>query len=243
MALLKRNQVFYLRRRVPRRYQPVEQRAVVWISLHTDSETVAKNKAERAWAQLVEAWEARLAGDTEDADARYEAARELARLRGFRYIDIDRVSRLPTSELINRIDAVSVLADRPEKAEVAAILGTVPEPQITVSKALALYWDLARDKTFGKSADQLRRWRNPRIKAVRNFIATVGDKPIEAITRDDMLDFRQMWLERIETGEVTANSANKDLLHLGGVLKTVNTLKRLGLALPLGELSFKEVFR
>jgi hypothetical protein len=32
----------------------------------------------------------------------------------------------------------------------------------------------------------------------------------------------------------TANSANKDLIHLGDVLKTVNTMKRLGLALPLG---------
>ena len=41
-------------------------------------------------------------------------------------------------------------------------------------------------------------------------------------------------------GEVTANSANKDLIHLGDVLKTVNTMKRLGLELPLGELSFKE---
>ena len=55
-----------------------------------------------------------------------------------------------------------------------------------------------------------------------------------------MLDFRQYWLERIETGEVTANSANKDLIHLGEVLKTVNRMKRLGLDLPLGELSFRE---
>jgi hypothetical protein len=60
------------------------------------------------------------------------------------------------------------------------------------------------------------------------------------ITCDDILDFRQNWLDRIEAGEVTANSANKDLIHLGDVLKTVNTMKRLGLFLPLGELSFKE---
>ncbi|MFN7057099.1 tyrosine-type recombinase/integrase, partial [Hyphomonas sp.] len=78
------------------------------------------------------------------------------------------------------------------------------------------------------------------VKAVRNFVEVVGNKPIEAITRDDMLDFRQHWLERIEAGEVTPNSANKDLIHLGDVLKTVNTMKRLGLTLPLGELSFRE---
>ncbi len=55
-----------------------------------------------------------------------------------------------------------------------------------------------------------------------------------------MLDFRQHWLERIETGQVTPNSAKKDLIHLSTVLKTVNSMKRLGIDLPLGELAFRE---
>jgi integrase len=189
---------------------------------------------------MVEAWEARLAGDTEDAETRFAAAQELARIRGHRYLDLGRVAKLPLRELVERVEAVSVGGGRPDPAETAALLGTAQEPQITVTKALGLYWTLAREKTLGKSDDQLRRWKNPRIKAVRNFVSVVEDKPIGEITRDDMLDFRQHWLERIEAGEVTAASANKDLVHLGDVLKTVNKMKRLGLALPLGELSFKE---
>ena len=114
------------------------------------------------------------------------------------------------------------------------------EPAINVTAALELYWELAKDKTFGESEDQLRRWRNPRIKAIRNLIDVIGDKPIDQITRDDMLDFRQYWLERIESEGLTPNSANKDLIHLGDILKTINRMKRLGLDLPLGELSFKE---
>lgn len=55
-----------------------------------------------------------------------------------------------------------------------------------------------------------------------------------------MLDFRQHWLDRIEAGEVMANSVNRDLIHLGGVLRTMNTMKRLRQTLPLGGLSFKE---
>jgi hypothetical protein len=97
---------------------------------------------------------------------------------------------------------------------------------ITVSKALDLYWSLVADKTIGKSDDQLRRWRNPRIKAIKNFVAVVGDLLIDKITDDDMLDFRSWWLDRIANGEVTANAANKDLIHLGDVLKTVNRMKR-----------------
>ncbi|MGD9919124.1 MAG: DUF6538 domain-containing protein [Paenirhodobacter sp.] len=237
LGVTRRGDTFHLRKRVPARYRDIEGRDTVWISLHTDSESVAKSKADRAWSQMIEAWEAKLAGDTEDAEARFAAAQELARVRGFRYLDVGKVAKLPPEALIERVEAVPAQAD---KAEVAALMGTVPEPQLTISKALDLYWTLAREKTFGKSEDQLRRWKNPRIKAVKNFVAVAGDKGIENITRDDMLDFRQMWLERIEGGEVTANSANKDLIHLGDVLKTVNKMKRLGLDLPLGELSFKE---
>ncbi|MBK8199715.1 MAG: tyrosine-type recombinase/integrase [Acidobacteria bacterium] len=240
MSIVKRGGTFQLRRRVPQRYRSVEPRAVVWISLHTDSETVARSKADRAWGQLVEAWEARLAGDTEDAEARHSAAHELARIRGFRYLDVGLVSRLPVDELVARVEAIGARRAAPGTVEASALLGTVPAPSLTLEKALELYWGLAREKTLGKSEDQLRRWKNPRVKAVRNFVEIVGNKPVEAITRDDMLDFRQHWLERIEAGEVTPNSANKDLIHLGDVLKTVNTMKRLGLTLPLGELSFRE---
>ena len=240
MSIMKRGRVYSLRKRVPKRYASVESRGTVWISLHTDSRTVADSKADIAWSQMIEAWEARLAGDTDDAEARFAAAQEVAKVRGFRYLDVGRVAKLPVEALVERVEAISAPAGQPDMIEGAALLGTVLEPALTVSKALDSYWTLAREKTLGKSEDQLRRWRNPRLKAVRNFIAVAGDKPLDQVSRDDMLDFRQHWLERIEGGEVTANSANKDLIHLADVLKTVNRMKRLGLDLPLGELSFKE---
>ena len=234
-----RGKSYQLYKRVPKRYAEVEERTFVWLSLHTDSVSVARSKADRAWAQMIEAWEARLQGGTADADRRLAAARDLAAARGFRYLDAGGVAKLPTSEILNRIEAVPLRNGSPDKLEAAAILGGVREPLITVSKALDVYWFLAADKVIGKSADQLRRWRNPRIKAVKNFVAIVGDKPISEISGDDMLDFRGWWMERIETGEVTPNAGNKDLIHLGEILKTVNKMKRLGLVLPLSDLSFK----
>ena len=99
MPLLKRGSIFRLRRRVPRWYGAVEPRLTVWVSLHTDSQEIAENKAKRTWAQMIEGWEARLSGDSADAEARFAAAQELAAVRGFRYLDVDRVKRLPVNEL------------------------------------------------------------------------------------------------------------------------------------------------
>ena len=68
----------YMYRRVPKRYEAVEPRKFVWVSLHTDSQSIATAKASTTWDYLTEGWEARLAGDTIDAEARFEAARNLA---------------------------------------------------------------------------------------------------------------------------------------------------------------------
>lgn len=238
MSIIKRGSVFYLRKRVPTRYFQVESRKIIMFSLHTDSESVAKTKAARAWQQMVEAWEARMVGHDQTADKLFESARELAAVRGFRYLDADAVAGLSNVEKIERIQAIDAPGGVPNAQEVTALMGTAPKPVITVKKALELYWDLAHDKTRGKSNDQLRRWRNPRIKAVKNFVKVVGDKAIDQISRDDMLDFHE-WLSKKIDGGLTPNSANKDIVHLSSVLKTVNTMKRLGLELPLGDLAFK----
>lgn len=235
-----RGKYYQLYKRVPKRYAAIEHRTFVWLSLHTDSKSIAESKADGAWAQMVAAWEARLAGDQTDAVKRFDAARELAAVRGFRYMDAATVAQRPLEDVIRRVQAVPSKNGIPDRLEAAALLGGASSEGIKVSTSLDLYWKLAADKTLGKSEDQLRRWRNPRIKAVKNFIAVVADKPIAEITGDDMLDFRSWWLDRITAGEVSTNAANKDLVHLGDVLKTVNKMKRLGLVLPLSDLSFKE---
>ena len=177
MSVFKRGGTYQLRRRVPRRYQAVEPRQTIWMSLHTDSLTLANLKADKAWVQLMEVWEARLAGNGDDADVRYAAVQELARVRGFRYLDVDAVAKLPVEAIVERVEAVAQTHRGDDPVEASALLGTVPKPSITVEGALDLYWTLAREKTFGKSADQLRRWKNPRLKAVRNFVAVVRAVP------------------------------------------------------------------
>ncbi|MEP3844131.1 MAG: DUF6538 domain-containing protein [Paracoccaceae bacterium] len=240
MSVIKRGNQWCLRRRVPVEYQQVESRAEIWISLKTDSKRLAAEKAPAVWAEQVAAWKARLSGNDPDAMKHFEAVQDLASSKGVRYMPMDKVLQLPIDALLDRIEVIASRDQKPDTLQAAAVLGTKQPPVLTVTQALETYWALAKDKTFGKSEDQKRRWENPRKKAVRNFVSIVGDKPMNEITPDDMLDFRGYWQERIESGGLTANTANKDLIHLGEVLKTVNKMKRLGLNLPLEGLAFKE---
>ena len=229
-----------LYKRVPARYAAIEPRKFVWVALHTDSRAVATGKGDAVWNEMLDAWESKLAGNTQDAAERFEAAKSLAAARGFRFLPATKVAQLSLEELRDRMVVVRRGDADSDMIEASGVLGGAPEVKLTISAALDEYWNLAREKTLGKSDDQVRRWRNPRIKAIKNLMAVIGDKPLADLSPDDMLDFRSWWLDRIQAGEVTPGSANKDLIHVGDVLKTVNRMKRLGLSLPLDGLSFKE---
>jgi integrase len=240
MQLMMRGKTWHLRRRVPARFAPVEPRREVWVSLKTDSRQQAAKKAPAVWDSLVAGWEAQLAGRSEDGAARLETARAIAASHGLTYKPVRDLEDLPLEELLARVEVLQRRDGTVDTAAAPALLGTVDVPSMTVSEALAEYWALTPDRVRGKSADQKRRWENPRKKAVRNFIDVVGDRPVATFTRADFLDFRSWWLERIAEENLTPNSANKDLIHLADVLRTVDELKGLGLDLPLHKLTLKE---
>lgn len=239
-----RSSTYHLRRRVPLRFRPVEEREIVAVSLHTDSASVAKRKAAEVWTQLIEGWEAALAGDAGSAEARYRAARNIADHRGFNFMSAATLAQEPIDEIVRRVLAVPKARDgSPKQREGDALLGGVKEPGLTIEKALEVFWEHEAPSEVGKSHDQIRRWRNPKKKAIANLIARIGNKEIAAISRSDMLSFRDWWSARLRDGMV-ANSANKDLIHVGHILRTANARLALGLedhlSRVLADLSFKD---
>jgi integrase len=240
MRLRMRGKTWHLRRRVPARFASVEPRREVWVSLKTDSRQQAARKVPAVWDSLVAGWEAQLAGRSEDGAARLETARAIASSHGLTYKPLRDIEDLPLEDLLARVEVLQRRDGTVNAVAAPAVLGTVEMPSMTVSEALAEYWKLTPDRVRGKSADQKRRWENPRRKAVRNFIDVVGDRPIAELKRADFLDFRSWWLERIAEENLTPNSANKDLVHLSDVLRSVNELKGLDLDLPLHKLTLKE---
>lgn len=240
MKFVKRGSTLYLRKRVPKRFEPVEDRKFIWLSLHTDSEMVAKAKHNQIWNNMLEAWEAKLDGSNSEGEGRMKAARELAAKRGFRFMSADKVASLPLDELVRRVEAVRMRNGTPDKLEAAAILGGARAPRMTVSRALEAYWKIARSKTLNKSADQVRRWENPRRKAVSNFVAAMGDLDLSEITTRDLHSFKDWWVDKIEAEGLTANSANKDFTHLTSMLRDVAMVEEIKLSFETKGLAIKE---
>lgn len=242
MTIFARGPMLYLRRRVPRRYVSVEPKPFFVVSLHTDSMTAAQAKAPRIWADMIEAWEARLAGDTGDAEARLAAARNLAQARGFRFMGAADVARVPLPDLLGRLEAVarSSKPGQPDLAVADALLGTLESPVPRLSDCLEIYWRVAKDRALGKSAEQERLARNPRIKAMKNFIAVVRDQPITEVITDDLFKFRGWWVDRMEQGGVGANSANKDFVYVGSTMRAVARSRGLKLAADFTGIKIRE---
>ncbi len=240
MSIVLRSKTWHLRRRVPARFAEIEPRGEVWVSLKTDSKTIAVKKAPAVWDALVVGWEARLSGQSGDAQKLFDGARAIAAGHGVKYLPIRDVEDLPLEELLTRIEILKRRDGSVDASAAPALLGAVDIPSMTVSEALEDYFVLTPDRVRGKSEDQRRRWVNPRKKAVKNFIEVVGDVPLAKLTREKFMDFRTWWLTRIQEEGLTPNSANKDLIHLTSVLKTVNELRGFAFDLPLHGLTLKE---
>jgi integrase len=188
--------------------------------LRTDSRRAARKlaldqneKLENYWATLVTSGE-------KHNEQSYKQLLDRARLLGFSYHPSLEVAALPLGQIIDRL--MHLEKEKHYKTEhVEAILGGQAPPELLLKEVLPKFWDLAKDKTLHKSPEQIRKWRNPRIRAMRNFINCVGNKPVHELSREDILRFRNWWIERISKGAVKAGSANKDLIYVKMIITTV----------------------
>lgn len=254
MNLILRHGIWHLHRRVPRRYGPVEPREIVRQSLHTDSERDARAKAEAVWRELIAGWEAKLAGAASEGEARLRAAKNLAARRGYAFLPVSEVAALPIDQLVERLRAIVTPSGEIDMIEAEAILGGAPQPEARrgrlVSQCCEEYWKVEKHRSVGKSQDQIRRWKNPRIKACRNFIDAVGDMPYLEVTTPDLFRFKAWWVEKLEAGDAGPGSANKDFTY---VTSTFRALARAegqavawsteGLYLPEGKKNVRPPFK
>ncbi|THF52841.1 integrase [Flavobacterium supellecticarium] len=216
---------YYYYRRIPEIVREYDRRIAVRVALKTDSKRLATRKASMFNEQMEAYWQSLVAENKVHSNSAFRKTVRIARQLGFSYQPMAVVAKLPDQEIVERI---LVLPDASPK-QVEAVLGGRPEPELKVKQALELFWKLSKDRTINKTENQSRKWRNPRIKAVENFVHLNGDMDMKQITREHTWILRDWWVERIKTEDKNPSSANKDFIHLKDVLQTVSDHEKLGL--------------
>ena len=196
--LVKRGRWFHYKRRVPAHiHAAIGGDTHVRRSLKTADLAVARAKRNELEAADDRLWQALVQGQgAQSARATYEAAVAMAIALRLPYREAAMVAELPLADVLSRISVASAPGASRPVAEAA--LGFVKRPDVLVSEAFEIYFDvIATDELRGKSEQQRKDWRKVKARARDNFIKIVGDVPVSAITRDQALQLYDFWRRRI----------------------------------------------
>lgn len=130
---------------------------------------------------------------------------------------------------MERIEALVTRGHAEDAVARAALLGIEKRPAPLLSKVFVEYEELTKSEVKDLSPDQLRIWRNGRLRAVERFVDVAGDKPVTEVTFDDGIDYCEWWRDRVVDGELEAKTANKDIGQLSRMLKEISIRRRLNL--------------
>ena len=147
---------------------------------------------------------------------------------GFEYLENNQLLSQSAEKRLERLEAL--LSARLENDVTAQrrCCGTQPQPLVPDSrKCFVEYEAIIQEELKKFSPNQLRVWRNSRIRVVKELVDVTGDKPVTELTDDDGLDYVEWWRERVLAEEVQAGSANKSMGMLSRMLKEISIRRRL----------------
>ena len=225
--LTRRGAVWHFVRRVPIEFAEIDARGIV---RHTTRIKIADDRrAARVALKLNEElehfWHVAATGQGRADTSWYDEARRRARTLGYDYVDAEQLLAQP----LERLEALVIKGVANDSGARAALLGTEKRPAFFLSRLFEEFEAATRDEIKGLSPDQLRIWRNSRVRAVSRFVEVVGDKPVTEITDSDGIDYTEWWRERIIRDEADPKTANKDIGQLSRMLKAMSIRRRLNL--------------
>lgn len=232
----RRGGYWYLVRRVPSQFAAFDDRGIIQIStgiaVADDPRAIRATEAVRKLDdELMRFWEAKRAGNDPDAEARFRKAKEDAQRAGFTYATATALrDDSVIDELLRRMEFLAT-RDTVEKFDtVNAVLGGEPEPQAMLGTLVADYEHIIRVQFAKKSPAQKQRWRVARQTALANFIEGIGgDRALNALTRNDILAYRDKLQERVLTNKITTDTANKAIGRVASMFRAVSDDRHLNL--------------
>ncbi|UAY53188.1 site-specific integrase [Ferruginibacter albus] len=219
LYLLFKNGCYYFNRKVPNHLLSHYKSPQIRFSLKTKNKRIAARMAFFQNEKLESYWDTLNRTSNELSKNDYITTLTSANKMGFEYLEPKQISNLPIQQILERLFTLAQPKDEPNK--VAAILGGVEEPVLMLDQALFHYWTYSKAKILNKTEDQIRKWKNPKIKAFNNLVECVGNKPLQKFAREDILKLRDWWIYRIEHEDKVPSSANKDLVNIKTVIETL----------------------
>jgi hypothetical protein len=114
---------------------------------------------------------------------------------GFDYVENEHLPRQQPEARLERLEALVAKGLANDAGARAALLGTQKRPGFMLSKLFKEYETATKDEVKDLSPDQLRIWRNGRVRGVERFVEVIGDKPVSEVTPDDAIDYCERWRE------------------------------------------------
>jgi integrase len=229
-----RHGVWHFLRRVPVEYTHLDTRGNVKLS--TKIRVAADRKGTKAGqvaARMNETLEAYWRGlaDRKTAEAKqtYLDAVKLARSLGLDYQTPAATAMAPIEDVLARIELLMINGMMNTAPLRKAALGGVEKPPIMLSSLFTEYEQTQRIGLSKMSPDQVRKWTSAKKRAVEILIEQKGDKPLHQLSRDDALSYADWWEDRVLTEGIGAGTANKNISHIGGMIRAVNKRLKLGL--------------
>lgn len=232
--LIQRNGFWQYHRRVPKAFAGLGGKSSKFIVVSTkiavaDDRTGAK--AARVAARLNEQQEAHwrsLASGT-PSKQRWQDAVTIARSHGMDYLSPVEAAQREIGELLARIETLKVGGRAADVATVDALLGGVDKPRVMLSDLFTEYEKTQQTPLSKMSANQKRKWTSAKKRAVEILIEQRGDKALQDITRADAVAYADWWEGRTIAEGISPSSANKNISHIGGMIRAVDKRLKLGL--------------
>jgi integrase len=229
--LTRRNGTWHFVRRVPSQFSDFDKRGIVRHStkVRVSSDRTgrrAERVAERLNAELEAFW-SQCAGKSDPNAGTYEEVRRRARSLGFEYVENSQLVDQTVQQRLGRLETLLMAKLENDATARAAVLGTQPRPSFPISNVFVEYEAVIKEELKKFSPNQLRVWRNSRMRVVKELVDVTGDKPITELTDNDGLDYVEWWRERVLAEEVQAGSANKSMGMLSRMFKEISIRRRL----------------
>ncbi len=177
-------------RRVPKHVSHLDKRRYVKRSTKTKSFSAAVEIVRKINEETEALWQDLELGHKASAPMKYDHAVKRARVLGFPYKALDEIASGPLNDILHRLEVLEARNFVETEPAVNAVMGSVEQPTFDLETVLEHFFELNADVLSKKAPDQIRKWKNPRVKAFRNLMSVIGNKPIYQLTRNDALSFR-----------------------------------------------------